>query len=60
MARCVPRDTDAGPAAPALERIDAMLAQAEHFIANPSDGALPALGLVQAAIVIAQTEPLEA
>jgi hypothetical protein len=60
MARCVPRDPDPGPAGPALERIDAMLAQAEQLIANPSDGALAALGLVQAAIVIAQTEPLDA
>jgi hypothetical protein len=60
MARCVPRDPDPGPAAAALERIDAMLAHAEHFIAQPADGTPAALGLVHASIVVAATEPAEA
>jgi hypothetical protein len=60
MARCVARDPAAGPAAPALERIDTMLAHAEDLIAHPADGSIAALGLVQGAIVVAATEPLEA
>ncbi len=58
MARCVARDPAPGPAGPALERIDAALAAAEHFIANPAGDALAPLGLVHACIVIAATEPL--
>jgi hypothetical protein len=60
MARCVARDPAPGPAGPALERIDAMLEYAEQLIANPAEGSLPALGLVQASIVVAATEPVEA
>lgn len=60
MARCVMRDPAPGPAAAALERIDAMLAHAEHFIAQPADGTPAALGLVHASIVVAATEPAEA
>jgi hypothetical protein len=59
MARCVARDPAAGPAAPALARIDAMLAAAEAFIADPVGEPLAALGLVHASIVIAATERLE-
>jgi hypothetical protein len=60
QARCVCRDPAPGPAGPALARIDSAMVAAEHFIANPASDPLAAIGLVQAAAVIAATERLEA
>jgi hypothetical protein len=60
MARAVCRDPDPGPAGPALERIDALLATAEQALSAGAEDARTALGLVIAAAVIAATEPFTA
>lgn len=56
MARSVCRDPDPGPAGPALERIDELLATAEAALTPGRAQARDALGLVMAAAVIAATE----
>jgi predicted TIM-barrel fold metal-dependent hydrolase len=58
MARAVCRDPDPGPAGPALERVDRLLASAEQLLTAGGEPARIALGLVVAAGVIAATEPL--
>jgi uncharacterized protein len=60
MARSVCRDPDPGPAGPALERIDNLLATAEEVLTAGGKEARLALGLVMAAAVIAATEPVTA
>ncbi|MEA2156077.1 MAG: hypothetical protein QOE11_2217 [Solirubrobacteraceae bacterium] len=61
MARCVARDPAPGAAEPAVRRIDAMLEDAEQLIAGPvGDETRAVFGLLQAAIVIAATEPPDA
>ena len=57
LARCVCRDPDAGPAGPALARIDAALAAAERLLAEPPPISLIAYALAHGAAVIAATEP---
>lgn len=57
LARCVARDPDAGEAGPAIERIDALLAEAERVAADATSDPRAALGLLHAALVIAVTEP---
>jgi predicted TIM-barrel fold metal-dependent hydrolase len=57
MARTACRDPEPGPAGPALERIDALLATAEPLLRAGGESARMALGLVMAAGVIAATEP---
>ena len=57
LARCVARDPDAGEAGPAIERIDALLAEAERVAADATSDPRAALGLLHAAFVIAATEP---
>jgi hypothetical protein len=58
LARAVCRDPDPGSVGPALERIDALLANAEQHIADAGEQAYLALGLVMAAGAIAATEPI--
>ena len=58
LARAVCRDPDPGLVGPALERIDALLANAEQYIADAGEQAFLALGLVMAASTIAATEPI--
>jgi hypothetical protein len=58
FARSVCRDPDPGAVAPALERIDALLAAAEAIITGPREQARAAFGLVMAAGAIAATEPV--
>jgi hypothetical protein len=53
------RDPDPGFIGPALERIDGLLASAEHVIAAEIEEALPAFALIHAAATIAATEPAE-
>jgi uncharacterized protein len=60
MARAACRDPDPGPAGPALERIDTLLATAEQMLAAGEEQARSAVGLVMAAGVIAGTEPFTA
>jgi predicted TIM-barrel fold metal-dependent hydrolase len=60
MARAACRDPDPGPAGPALERIDELLATAEHVLTDGGEQARNAVGLVMAAGVIAATEPFTA
>ena len=60
LARAVCRDPDPGGVAPALERIDDLLAAAEALITTPSQDQLLAIGHVHAAATIAATEPLPA
>lgn len=57
LARSVCRDPAAGAVGPALERIDALLAVAEHIVIGPRDQARAAFGLLMAAAAIAATEP---
>ncbi len=58
LARAVCRDPDPGSVGPALQRIDALLANAEQHIADAGEQAFLALGLVMAAGAIAATEPI--
>ncbi|HWC85759.1 MAG TPA: amidohydrolase family protein [Solirubrobacteraceae bacterium] len=60
LARAVCRDPDPGAIGPALERVDGLLAAAEHLITS-RDGhnALPAIRQIHAAATIAATEPPE-
>ena len=64
LARAVCRDPDPGAAGPALERIDQLLASAEHLLGDEQlvsaggEGVRSAFGLVVASGVIAATEPL--
>jgi len=58
QARTVSRDPAPGPAGPALARIESAMVAAEHFIANPAPDSRAAIGLIQAAAVIAATEPV--
>jgi hypothetical protein len=58
LARAVCRDPDPGAIGPALERIDGLLAGAEHLIAEPAGDPRPAIGLIHAAATIAATEPV--
>lgn len=58
LARCVSRDPDPGPAAPALERIDTAMRATEQLIAAGGPEARGAIGLVHSAAVISVTEPL--
>jgi predicted TIM-barrel fold metal-dependent hydrolase len=60
LARGACRDPDPGPAGPALERIDGLLATAEQLIGAGAEQARAAFGLVMAAGVIAGTEPVAA
>ena len=57
LARAVCRDPAPGAAAEALARIDAVLAAAQSLIVGGSTDAIPAIGLIGAAGVIAATEP---
>ncbi len=57
MARAACRDPNPGPAGPALERIDELLATAEQLLGAGGEPARAALGLVMAAGVIAATDP---
>jgi hypothetical protein len=59
LARAVCRDPDPGFIGPALERIDGLLASAEHVIVAEIEDALPAFALIHAAATIAATEPAE-
>ena len=56
LARCVCRDPEAGPAAGALARIDAMLVGAERLAVAPAPRSFAAIGLLHAAAAIAATE----
>jgi hypothetical protein len=56
LARCVCRDPDPGPNQHALSRIDALLAGAEQAATLEHPSSLVAIGLLQAAAVIAATE----
>ncbi len=56
LARAACRDPDPGPAGPALQRIDGMLAAAEQLITGEPEQTLMAAGLVMASGVIAATE----
>jgi len=58
LARNVCRDPDPGPAGPALEWIDRLLASVEQHAAGPGEDPFLLLGLVMAAATIAATEPL--
>jgi uncharacterized protein len=58
LARAVCRDPDPGIVGPALERIDGLLSAVEQLVADDSESARAAFGLVMAAAVIAATEPL--
>jgi predicted TIM-barrel fold metal-dependent hydrolase len=60
MARAACRDPDPGPAGPALERIDGLLATAEQVLTAGGEQSRNAVGLVMAAGVIAATEPFTA
>jgi predicted TIM-barrel fold metal-dependent hydrolase len=60
MARAACRDPDPGPAGPALERIDGLLATAERVLTAGGEQSRNAVGLVMAAGVIAATEPFTA
>jgi predicted TIM-barrel fold metal-dependent hydrolase len=55
MARAACRDPDPGPAGPALERVDQLLAAAEQLLSAGGEQGRMALGLVMAAGVIAAT-----
>ncbi len=57
VARAACRDPDPGPAGPALERIDKLLATAELLLAAGGTQLRDAAGLVMAAGLIAATEP---
>jgi len=56
LARCVCRDRAAGPAAPALARIDTAMIAAEQLIAEGGPDALAVVGLVHACAALAATE----
>ena len=56
LARCVCRDPAAGPAAPALARIDTAMIAAEQLIAEGGPDALAVIGLVHACAALAATE----
>ena len=58
LARAVCRDPDPDSVGPALERIDALLANAERYAADAGEPAFVTLGLVMAASTIAATEPI--
>jgi uncharacterized protein len=58
LARAVCRDPDPGSVGPVLQRIDALLASAEQYIADAGEELFLALGLVMAAGTIAATEPI--
>jgi hypothetical protein len=58
LARTVCRDPEPGSVGPALEQIDALLANVEHCAADPDEPAFFALGLVMAASTIAATAPI--
>jgi predicted TIM-barrel fold metal-dependent hydrolase len=58
LARCVMRDPDPGEAGPTLERIDALLGEAERIAEDGASDPRAALGLLHAACVIAATEPI--
>ena len=60
MARAACRDPDPGPAGPALERVDGLLAAAEPLLSAGGDAARTGLALVTAAGAIAATEPFTA
>jgi uncharacterized protein len=57
MARAACRDPEPGPAGPALDRIDQLLASAEQLLGDGGEQARAAFGLVIQAGVIAATEP---
>ena len=59
FARSVCRDPAPGVVGPALERIDALLAAAEHIVIGNRDQARTAFGLLMAAAAIAATEPTQ-
>jgi hypothetical protein len=59
LARAVGRDPDPGVAGHALERINGLLAAAEHVIAGGGEETMLALGLVHAAATIAATERMQ-
>ena len=56
LARAACRDPEPGAAGPAVERIDRLLAAAELLLADGTDQARAAAGMVMAAGVIAATE----
>lgn len=58
LARAVCRDPEPGTVGPALEQIDALLADVERYAADADEPAFLALGLVMAASTIAATAPL--
>jgi hypothetical protein len=60
LARAACRDPAPGPAGPALERIDELLASAEQILNGGGGDARLGLGLVMASAVIAATEPFTA
>ncbi len=60
LARAACRDPDPGPAGPALERIDELLASAEQILNGGGGDVRLGLGLVMASAVIAATEPFTA
>ena len=60
MARAACRDPDAGALGATLERIDALLADAERQLAEPVEDPFLMLGLLMAAGTIAATEPAPA
>jgi predicted TIM-barrel fold metal-dependent hydrolase len=58
LARAVCRDPEPGSVAPALERIDGLLASAEQHAADAGQDPFIVLGLLLAASAIAATEPV--
>jgi predicted TIM-barrel fold metal-dependent hydrolase len=60
MARAACRDPNPGAAGPALERVDELLSCAEQLLADGTEQARIAVGLVMAAGVVAGTEPFTA